>query len=89
MNHNIELKKRLDTIFFQIVEIQPNMRDDMRHMWRSARNTWMLMDQELIQCRRINKPTPKYQDLEKNLTESLETMEQYITFATLLSPGDN
>ena len=89
MDHNFELKKRLDTIFFHIVNMPPNMREDMRKLWRPARNIWDQMDQELVTCRRINKATPKYQGLEKTLTECLENMEQLITFAALLTPNDN
>lgn len=89
MNHNFELKKRLDTIFFQIIEIPPNMREDMRRLWRPARALWDELDREFVVCRKLNKPTPKYLEIEQDLTTRIETMEQYITFATLLTPGDN
>ena len=89
MDHNSELKKRLDTIFFQIIEIPPNMREDMRRIWRPARAVWDNMDRELVECRKYNKPSPKYQELEQDLLNRIETMEQYVTFATLLTPGDN
>jgi hypothetical protein len=89
MNHNFELKKRLDTIFFQIIEIQPNLREDMRRIWRPARALWDELDREFVECRKHNKPTPRYQAIEQDLITRIETMEQYITFATLLTPGDN
>ena len=89
MNSDSTLKQRLDTIFFQIVEIPPAMREDMRRLWRPARALWDELDRELVECRRINKPTVRYQDLEQDLQNRLDLMEQYITFATLLTPNDN
>ena len=83
------LKHRLDTIFFQIIDIAPNMREDMRRLWRPARALWDQLDRELVECRRINKPTARYQEIEANLIARLDLMEQNLTFATLLSPNDN
>ena len=83
------LKHRLDVIFFQIVEIAPGMRADMRRMWRPARALWDELDRELVECRRLNKPTVRYQEIEQDLQARLELIEQHITFATLLTPGDN
>jgi hypothetical protein len=89
MEHNSELKSRLDAIFFQIIHLSPNVREDMRRMWRPARALWDELDRELVECRRHDKPTPRYQAIEQDLTNRLEIMEQHITFATLLTPGDN
>jgi hypothetical protein len=83
MNHNFELKKRLDTIFFQIIEIPPNMREDMRRLWRPARALWDELDREFVVCRRQNKLTPKYQEIQKDIQERMEVIEQYLTFAFL------
>jgi hypothetical protein len=83
------LKQRLDTIFFQIIHIPPGMREDMRRLWRPARALWTELDKELVECRRLNKSTVRYQDIQKDLQNRLEIMEQYITFATLLTPNDN
>ena len=89
MDHNSELKKRLDTTFFQIVELRIPNRGDIMKIWRTAKNLYSEMDKELVQCRRANKLSPKYQELETNLIESLDTIEQYLTFATLLTPNHN
>ena len=83
MELNVTLKHRLDVAFFQIIEFGPAYRRDLQHMWRHAKNLWNLMDQEMIQCRRQNKPTVKYQEFEQQLIEALETIEQYITFGLL------
>jgi hemerythrin superfamily protein len=86
MEHNSELKHRLDTAFFRIIELtQGEQRKDLQHMWRHARNMFDLMDQELVQCRRVQKYTTKYRDFEKQALEALDTIEQYLTFATLLT----
>jgi phosphoglycerate-specific signal transduction histidine kinase len=89
MQSDSTLKQRLDTVFFQIVDLSPNLREDMRRLWRPARALWDELDKELVECRRLNKPTIRYQELEQDLRNRLEIMEQYITFATLLTPGDN
>ena len=89
MESDSTLKQRLDTIFFQIVEIAPNMREDMRRLWRPARALWDELDRELVECRRHSKPTIRYQEIKADLQNRLDTMEQYLTFATLLTPGDN
>lgn len=89
MDANVTLKHRLDVIFFQIVQLQPALREDMRRMWRPARDLWNILDRELVECRRLNKHTVKYQEVEQDLINRLDIMEQHITFATLLTPGDN
>jgi hypothetical protein len=61
----------------------------MRRLWRPARVLWDQLDKELVECRRHNKPTVRYQEIEQDLLNRIELMEQYITFATLLTPGDN
>jgi len=89
MQSDSTLKHRLDTIFFQIVEISPGMREDMRRLWRPARSLWNELDKELVECRRLNKHTVRYQEIAQDLLNRIELMEQYITFATLLTPNDN
>jgi hypothetical protein len=89
MESNSTLKHRLDTVFFQIIQIPPGMREDMRRLWRPARALWDELDKELVECRRLNKPTVRYREIEQDLQNRLDLMEQYITFATLLTPGDN
>ena len=83
MDADLTLKRRLDTTFFQIIDLDAGQRKDLQHMWRNARRIWELMDQEMVYCRRQKKPTPKYQDFEKQLLLSLDTIEQYITFGLL------
>jgi hypothetical protein len=89
MESDSTLKQRLDNVFFQIINLPANMREDMRRLWRPARALWDELDKELVECRRHNKPTIRYQEIEQDLQVRLDIMEQYITFATLLTPGDN
>jgi hypothetical protein len=83
MELDLTLKHRLDVTFFQIIELDPVQRKDLQQMWRNARRIWELMDQEMVNCRRIKKATAKYTEFEQQLTESLDTIERYITFGLL------
>jgi hypothetical protein len=78
-------KHRLDVAFFQIIELDAGQRRDLMTMWRPAKHVWSKMDAEAIACRKQNKLTPTYRDLAKDLDARLEMIEQYITFATLLT----
>jgi hypothetical protein len=89
MESDLTLKHRLDVVFFQIIQLPPGMREDMRRLWRPARALWDDLDKELVECRRLNKPTVRYKEIEQDLGDRLDLMEQYLTFATLLTPGDN
>lgn len=89
MESDSSLKTRLDMIFFRIIDIPPAMREDMRRLWRPARALWTELDKETVECRRLHKPTARYQEIEQDLLARIELMEQYLTFATLLTPGDN
>jgi len=84
MEPDRELKYRIDQAFFAInQDVRPDQREDLRRIWRHARELWSLMDIELVNCRRRNKPTPKYQELEAECRETITTLEQYITWAHL------
>lgn len=84
MDHNPELKTRIDRAFFAInQDVRPDQREDLRRIWRRARELWSLMDIELVNCRRRNRVTPKYTDLQQECVETITTLEQYITWAHL------
>jgi hypothetical protein len=83
MDANVTLKHRIDVAFFQIIEMPPGMREDLRRMWRGTRNLWNQLDIELINCKRLNKVTPKYTELEAELNQCLLTLEGYITWGHL------
>ena len=83
MELNFELKHRIDTAFFEIIRCDPVQRQDLQKMWRQARGKWNELDIELITCRRQNKRTPRYQEIEKDLLERMDTIEKYLIFALL------
>lgn len=85
MEPDFTLKHRLDVAFFQIIDLDVAHRKDLMTMWRPAKHVWSKMDQEMITCRRNNKLSPAYKDLEADLQARIETIEQYLTFATLLT----
>jgi hypothetical protein len=83
MDHNSDYKYRIDQAFFTIIKMPPGMREDLRRMWRACRNLWDQLDIELINCKRLNKVTPKYTELEAELNQCLLTLEGYITWGHL------
>ena len=83
MESKSTLKHRIDTAFFQIIDMDPLQRRDLQRMWRVARSKWNELDIELITCRRQNRCTPKYKEIEADIEERLETIEKYITFGLL------
>lgn len=89
MELNVTLKHRIDVAFFQIIGLSPLHRKDLQKMWRVARSKWNELDIELIVCRRQNRCTPKYREIEADIEERMETIDKYLTFVTLLTPIDN
>lgn len=83
MELNFELKHRIDTAFFEIIRCDPVQRQDLQKLWRQARSKWNELDIELITCRRQNKRTPRYQEIETDLLERVDTIEKYLIFALL------
>ena len=83
MDANFTLKHRIDASFFEIISCDPTQRSDLQRMWRVARSKWNELDIELIQCRRQNRATPKYREIEIDLIDRVETIEKYLTFAML------
>jgi hypothetical protein len=43
----------------------------------------MLLDIEMVECRRLKRVTPKYTDLERNLNECVTVFEQWSIMAAL------
>jgi len=83
MEHNSDYKHRIDQAFFAIIQVRPDQREDLRRMWRATRNLWDQLDIELINCKRLHKVTPKYAELETELSQCLLTLEGYISWGHL------
>lgn len=84
MAHKL-LKNRIDQLYFKILEVSPHQRNDLKRMWTHAREIWAEIDKEMVVCRRLGKETSKKKELNQKLEESLTTLEQYLTWAKLLS----
>lgn len=84
---NLDTKNRLDNAFFQIIKLplDPEKVNDLKKIWKNCSQIWTEMSKEEIECRRLNKSTIRFKELEANLEEGLQLLEQYLTFATLLS----
>ena len=84
MAHKL-LKNRIDQLYFKILEVSPHQRNDLKRMWKHAREIWSEIDMEMVVCRRLGKETTKKKELTEKLEESLTAVEQYLTWAKLLS----
>jgi hypothetical protein len=84
---NLDTKHRLDETFFQIIRLplDAEKANDLKKIWKNCSEVWADMSREDVTCRRLNKKTPRYLDLEAQLEDGLLMLEQYLTFATLLS----
>ena len=57
---------------------------DLRKMLAGVDKVITQMSQESVECRRLKRTTPKYQDLLTEATQLLDNLEQHITFASLI-----
>jgi hypothetical protein len=55
----------------------------MFKIYRNVSRAWMLLDMEMVECRRLKRITPKYTDLERNLNECVTVFEQWSIMAAL------
>jgi hypothetical protein len=82
----MDYSKRIDTAYTQISAVKSKVaRRDLLVMLRSTEAAFTQLDKESVECRRLRKETPKYQDLLKNFEELLAHLEKHITFASLLN----
>ena len=72
--------------FFKQVQNTQDMRarSQLFKLWKNCVNIRTEMDKELVNCRRYQRVTPKYTELESSLKESIQNFEQWVTFARLL-----
>ena len=84
---DLDIKHRLDETFFQIIKLPLDGQKamDLKKIWKNCSEIWKEMSQEDVTCRRVGKKTPHYLELEARLLDGLDLLEQYLTFATLLS----
>jgi len=82
----MDYSKRIDQAYHQINAVKNKQaRRDLLLILRGAETAYTKVDAESVNCRRLKKQTPKYQELVKNLEEILNHLETHITFAALLN----
>ena len=82
----MDYDKRIDAAYTQISAVKSKVaRKDLLLMLRATEAAYTKMDKESVECRRLRKETPKYQDLLRDFEELLANLEKHITFASLLN----
>jgi hypothetical protein len=82
----MDYNKRIDNAYTQIGAVKSKVaRKDLLLMLRATEAAYTKMDKESVECRRLRKETPKYQDLLRDFEELLANLEKHITFASLLN----
>jgi hypothetical protein len=79
-----EIENRVNELFFKIIACKQEHQRDLKRMWRVCKDIVTEISKEDVTCRRLGKDTPKKLELIEKLNESVNTLEQYLVFATLL-----
>jgi hypothetical protein len=59
-------------------------RSTLYKFYKNCREIYTEMDKEMVHCRRRNKLTQKYTELEVEFTEAVNTFEQWAVMAALM-----
>jgi hypothetical protein len=76
-------KYKADNCFEQLQTMDMVPKSKMFKIYRNVSRAWMLLDMEMVECRRLKRITPKYTDLERNLNECVTVFEQWSIMAAL------
>lgn len=80
-----ELFERLDRAIAQINTVKSKIaRRDLIKMMRGVDSKMTQVDQELVECRRLHKETPRYRELKQQAVELVDNLEKHIVFAALI-----
>lgn len=80
------LYTRLDLAVPRITAIKSKLAQrDLIKMVRAIDKKLTEIDQELVECRRRQKNTLKFNELHEQATALLDNLEKHITFASLIS----
>ena len=80
-----QLYHRLDKAEKAIAQVKNKQaRMDLLKMVRTIDSAIVAAAMESVECRRHKKETPRYRDLVQKVDDLLSTLEQHITFASLL-----
>jgi hypothetical protein len=59
-------------------------RSTLHKFYKNCREIYTKMDKEMVSCRRRNKLTQKYTELQAEYTEAINTFEQWAVMAALM-----
>ena len=80
-----ELYDRIDRAIPQINALTSKVaKRDLIKMVRAIDAKMTAVDQELVECRRTHRETPRYRELREQAKELIDNLEKYITFAALI-----
>jgi hypothetical protein len=80
-----ELYERIDRAIPQINAVKSKVaKRDLIKMVRTIDNKMTEADQELVECRRRHKETPRFRELCQQAHELINNLEKHITFAALI-----
>ena len=80
-----ELFERLNRAITQINAVKSRVaRYDLTKMTRAIHGKMTAVDQEKVECRRLHRETPRYQELKQQAHELVDNLEKHITFAALI-----
>lgn len=79
------LRARLDVCLVTLQGIDNMLaKSALWKFYNNTRLTWVALDQEMVNCRRLKKVTPKYTELVAQFDEYERHFEQWVTMATLI-----
>jgi len=80
-----ELYNRIDLAIPKINALQSKIaKRDLIKMVRTIDAKMTEVDQELVECRRKHKETPRYRELRQQADALIDNLEKHITFAALI-----
>lgn len=80
-----ELYQRITDCAEQIKDINNRMaRRDLLRMLKVADSALAKLDNESVECRRLNKSTSRYETLKKEAEELVSNLEKHLTLARLM-----
>ena len=80
-----ELQQRMNRAEQQIVTVRNRTaRRDLTKMLKPIHLALINMSKESVECRRLHRPTARYQQLEQEAEDLMGNLEKYLTFACLL-----
>jgi hypothetical protein len=76
--------RRIDELFFKIITCKQEHQRDLKRLWHRCKDIITEISREDVICRRKGRDTVRKLELVAELDEAINTLEQYLVFATLL-----